>query len=166
MKLIGSGLFSKVYQLNEKQVLIKSTCSVKECLSLFIDEKHFPKLERIDCEEYLCEYFPKVKSLKSELCENDYKVYQELRKLDTHTINKYDGLDKCREEFKKIKNRSFKTSLMNALDDLANYGSDIRFEISPRNVAVKNGKLILLDVFFMQNQADQIRNSKKNKYTY
>lgn len=165
MKLIGKGLFSKVYQLNENQVFIKSECYVKECLSLFTDAKHFPKLERIDYQEYVCEYYPKVKSLKSELCENDYKVYQELRKLDTHTTNAYDGLDKCRSEFEKITNDSFRESLLEVLDDLSNYGSDIRFEISPRNVAVKDGKLILLDVFFIQSQANEIRKNKK-QYAY
>lgn len=159
MELIGKGAFSKVYKLNEKQVLIKSVCYAKECISLNINSKWFPKLERTDYNEYICEYYPKVKSLKEALKPEQYKIYQELRKLNVYCNNSYDYLDGWRKEFKKLKNTSLKNSLLEVLTDLSNYGTQIGFEISPRNVAVKNGNLILLDVFYMRDQLERVRKS-------
>lgn len=160
MELIGKGTFSKVYKLNEKQVLIKSVCYAKECISLNMDSKWFPKLERTDYNEYICEYYPKVKSLKETLKPNHYKIYQELRKLNVYCANSYDYLDAWRKEFKKVSNTSVKNALLEMLDDLANYGTEIGFEISPRNVAVKDGNLVLLDVFYMRDQLDSVRKMK------
>lgn len=159
MELIGKGTFSKVYKLNEKQVLIKSVCYAKACISLNLDSKWFPKLERAGYNEYTCEFYPKVKSLKTTLKPKHYKLYQELRKLSVYCANSYDYLDAWRKEFKKVSNKSLRNVLLEVLDDLANYGTQIGFEISPRNVAVKNGSLILLDVFYM---IDQLRDVRKN----
>lgn len=167
MKLIGKGLFSKVYQLNEKQVLIKSTCHVKECITM---EWHnstnvFPVLERTDeYQEYICEYFEPVKSLKNALDAKHWEIYQNLRTLSVGYVkNNYDLLDEWRKEFKNIKSKKYRDALLDILDHLSNYGSDISFEISPRNVAVKNGKLILLDVFFIQSQRTEMYNKKSSR---
>lgn len=157
MQLIGKGAFSKVYKLNEKQVLIKSVCYAKECISLNLESKWFPKLEKTDYNEYVCEFYPKVTSLKSSLIPEHYKIYQELRKLSVYCTNSYDYLDAWRKEFKKISNKSLKNALLKVLDDLGNYGTQIGFEISPRNEAVKNGNLILLDVFYMRDQLEHVR---------
>ena len=43
------------------------------------------------------------------------------------------------------------------IQGLRDYGEDICFEISPRNVAVDNGKLILLDCFFKRSALDELR---------
>lgn len=168
MKLIGKGMFSKVYLLNEKQVLIKSTCHVKECLSMNWEHSTiFPKIMSTDDNDYICKHYPKVKSLKDSLREDHYKIYQELRNLSVGYIrNPYDLCSAWHKEFKKISNKRFRDGLTNMLDNLCNYGTQIQFEISPRNVAVDNGRLILLDCFFMQNQADEIRNSKSKRYCY
>jgi len=49
--------------------------------------------------------------------------------------------------------KTAKTALIDAVSALTNYGSDICFEISPRNIAVtKTGNLILLDCFFMRSK--------------
>lgn len=155
LPLIGKGLFSKVYKLNEKQVLIKSTCWSKECLALFVEAKHFPKLEVVGEKEYVCEFYPRVKSLKDSLKPSHYKVYQQLRQIDRLTTGGYDDLKYL---FNTVSNKSFRESLLNTLDDMTNYSLEVCFEISPRNVAVKNGNLILLDVFFFREQIREKRN--------
>jgi hypothetical protein len=157
LKLIGKGSFSTVYQLTPKKVLIKSVCYSKECLALFITGSMFPKIEKIDYNEYHCEFYPKVKSLKNSLLPSEYEIYKELKNLYSSKLfsdlkNNYQNLY---SEFKKLKSKKASTQLIGALDELINYGSDVKFEISPRNVAVKNGKLILLDVFFFKSQLMQ-----------
>lgn len=169
MKLIGKGLLSKVYQLNEKQVLIKSVCYVKECLgNEWVRSTIFPTLQRTDnYGEYICEYYPKVKSLKESLEPKQYAIYQELRRLSIGFVkNKYDLLDEWRKQFETVTNKRFKDGLLEMCDEICNYGTQISFEISPRNVAVKNGKLILLDCFFVADQAEKIRSTKNKRYAY
>lgn len=166
LKLIGKGLFSKVYRLDEKEVLIKSVCKVKECLSMgWHDSVNiFPEITRIDDQTYTMEYFEKVTSLKDCLSPAHYEIYKNLKSLSVgHVPNKHNLYDAWYKEFKKVKNVRFRNALINMIETLSNYGSDIQFEISPRNVAVKNGKLILLDVFYMQSQCLDQRNSKKRK---
>jgi hypothetical protein len=53
--------------------------------------------------------------------------------------------------------------MLDALDACANYGNDVCFEISPRNVAVKNGKLVLMDCFFMADKLQEIQAEKAAK---
>lgn len=169
LKLIGQGLFSKVYRLNDKEVLIKSICNVKEAISM---EWHnstgvFPKITRIDYQEYTCKYYEKVTSLKSSLLPDHYDIYQNLRALEIDVnTNPYDYLDAWRKAFKSVKNAKYRNALLNMLDVLSNYGTEMRFEISPRNVAVEKGKLILLDVFFFNDQRNQQFKNKSNKYAY
>lgn len=159
LKLIGKGLFSKVYQLNEKQVLIKSTCNTKEAYSMdWHNSKNvFPVMERTnEYQEYICEYYPKVDSLKDSLLPEYYEIYKNLRALSIGYVpNNHNLLDAWREQFKKVSNRKYRLALLDMLDVLSNYGSDIQFEISPRNVAVKNSKLILLDCFFLVSQRNK-----------
>jgi len=163
MQLIGKGTFSKVYRISENKVKIVSSDWAKECQALFIDSFLVPKLEKID---YEMEYFDKVQSLKNSLLPGQYEIYKELRALPFfYCANSYDYLDKLRDNFKLLKNEKVKEGLMDVLDELSNYGTDIVFEISPRNVAVKNGKLVLLDCFFFKSQLTQVRTSKK-RYHY
>jgi hypothetical protein len=111
------------------------------------------------------EYFEPVKSLKDNLKPEHYQLFRELSKLRiSHVPNRYNLADKWREQFKTISNKKYKNALLDMVDVLGNYGTDINFECTPRNVAVKNGKLILLDVFFMDSQANEIRSSKRKSY--
>lgn len=170
MKLIGKGLFSKVYKVSEKQVLVKTDDPVKECFALFLSNDYdiFPDYEITENNnEYLCEYYPKVKSLKNELLPEHYAIYKELRALNIdRSGNRHMYYNKWREQFETVSNETYREGLIEALDELTNYGSDICFEISPRNVAVKDGKLILLDVFFIQSAADERRQRKSKKHMY
>lgn len=163
MKLIGKGTFTKCYLLPcKKKVLLKTDDPVKECMgnSWFPNSRLFPKLKTTD-EGYISKYYPRVKSLKDSLEPKEYEKYTELRKLwrdNDHSITNYYT---CIEVFKTVKNKAMKKALLEAVNSLANYGSDICFEISPRNVAVNNGKLILLDCFFMESKLNETRNKNK-----
>ena len=160
MKLIGKGSFTKCYLLDDKTVELHSCCYIKECMSLdwFPNSRLFPKIESIDYGIYRCKYYPKVRSLKSELKPNQYQIYKDLRALSLGYINnKHDYLDKWIEEFKTLKNKRLKEIMLQAIQACSNYGSDIGFEISPRNVAVNNGNLILLDCFYSISQLQQTR---------
>lgn len=46
--------------------------------------------------------------------------------------------------------------ILEALDACLNYGSSVRFEISPRNVAVQDGQLVLLDCFYLQSTLNEV----------
>ena len=169
MKLIGKGAFTKAY-LNDdgKTVTLYSVCPIKEGMALgwFPESPLFPKLERIDYLDsgegvYIMEYYPKVKSLKNTLSPNQYAIYRELRGLNIPlTQNPYDGYQELYNAFKTLKNRRVREIMLYALDSCVNYGSDIGFEISPRNVAVKNKKLVLLDCFFIKSKLNEVRSKK------
>jgi hypothetical protein len=171
MKLIGQGLFSKCYLLDcGSKVLIKSSDKVKECSSLYglADSALFPEIIRIDFEMYEMKYFPKVKSLKNSLDLDQWRLYKELRSVNSLFLGR--DYDKPRYLYKQFNAlnvaEDVKQALYDAVDSLQNYGYDINFEISPRNVAVENGKIILLDCFFFSSQAQEIRTlkSKNRKY--
>lgn len=166
LKLIGKGQFSKVYQLNEKQVLIKTVDSVKECISNGGHQSTgiFPELTEIERGMYVCKLYTKVRSLKEELSARHYAIYQDLRSITIPvTMRGCDQSDACREAFSKVKNKKYREALLEMIDELANYGTDVMFEISPRNVAVEKGKLILLDVFFLRSELQEIRDLKKRR---
>lgn len=171
MEQIGKGAFSTVYQKTTKTVLIKSDDFAKECMSngWFPNTPMFPTLEHVgtsndgDFQFYECSYYPKVKSLKKSLLPSEYEFYQVLRKIFKNFScwhNDYMLFSKWHEAFDKIPNKfSHKRKMLKeALDAMGNYGTEICFEISPRNVAVKNKRLILLDCFFVRSQLD-----RKNK---
>jgi len=161
LKQIGKGSFSTCYLLNKKEVLLKSSDPIKECMSFdwFGGSTVFPNVEHVDNDLYKMEYFPKVKSLKNTLKPKQYEIYKELRKLDVGYVRRdYDLKDNWHKQFDTVSNKRFRNALNEALDGCGNYGTDIQFEISPRNVAVKNGMLILLDCFFIKSKLSSVRN--------
>lgn len=161
---IGQGLFSTVYRKgNSKKVLIISRDSVKECMALdwFPNSRLFPKIDRLNYNDdgtstYTMRYYDKVIAPKKQLNKQSYRLYLTLRNLSTCTSNPHDLYECWIREFKKLP-KEFKTTqrvLIEAVEALTNYGTDIAFEISPRNIAVtKSGNLVLLDCFFMQKDA-------------
>ena len=159
MEMIGKGQFTTAYRKNANTVLLKSTDPIKECMSLgwFPNSHLFPKVTRLSYGEvstYEMVYYPKVKSLKTALKPKHYEYYTALRKLyeenRMHTRSVHNLYNKWYRVFSSTTTlpRHIKQHLLDALDACSNYGSDIAFEISPRNVAVsKTGGLILLDCF-------------------
>jgi len=166
MKLIGKGSFSTVYRKSLDKVLIKSIDDVKECMSLgwFPKSNMFPKMVRVskdgDYTFYESNYYPKVRSLKSELNSLDWEFYNILRNLSGYNNGKDSGYIQWIKQFETIpdKFKYRKTILLDVLNALAAYGDDMCFEISPRNVSVKNKRLILLDCFFFRSQLVSSRN--------
>lgn len=158
MQRIGKGAFSIVYKKDEKTVFIKSKDNVKECMSMgwFPNTRMFPKIERVgvsDCGEfqfYEEKFYERKLAPKKDLLPDEYEFYQALRNLNTRCDNNYMRLDHWRNQFDSLpaKFKRKKKLLNEALDALSNYGTDICFEISPRNIAIHAGKLVLLDCFF------------------
>ncbi len=159
-KLIGKGSFSKVYDNGDDTVTIISNCPTKECMSFGWgnDGRLFPQVERLD---YLADgdsvfsmkKYNKVSSLKKSLCEKDYRFYKFLRNLPTYNKDYYD-LHTMFSSFP-TEYQEESQQLLEMLDALTNYGSDMRFEISPRNVAVDGDQLVLLDCFFFLSKLKQ-----------
>ena len=166
LKLIGKGAFTKCYQLNDTMVLLKSEDPIKECMAhgWFPESDLFPKVEFSSIDGcYEMEYFPRVSSLKNNLDSEQYQIYKELRDIQNKigwSINVYDSYQKIYEAFEQLDNEELKEVMLEALNACSNYGTDICFEISPRNVAVKNGKLILLDVFYIKSVLNKVRGIK------
>lgn len=157
MKLIGKGTFTKAYLLESGEVLLKSVDPIKECMAhgWFPDSELFPSISFEDGETYKMKYYPKVSSLKNTLNERSYSLYLALRKLRVGYVkNSYDLLDKWRKAFDSLPSEfeQEKEDLISAIEACSNFDSDVSFEISPRNVAVDNGKLVLLDCFFLKSE--------------
>ncbi len=163
LKLIGKGAFTKCYQLNDTTVLLKSEDPIKECMAYgwFPNSNLFPKVEFSSIDGcYEMEYYPRLKSLKNNLDSDQYQIYKDLREVFNNletSVNIYDGYSLIYKGFEQLDNEELKEIMLEALDACSNCGSDVGFEISPRNVSVKNGKLILLDVFFMKSVLNKVR---------
>ncbi len=110
------------------------------------------------------EKYNKTKKIKGLLNDQDYKFYTELRNIfKTKPIikNKYDSLDVLYKLFSEsLLTDDQKELMLEALSACSNYGSDIGFEISPRNIFIENGNLILADCFYIISQAEEIRRKK------
>lgn len=151
-KLIGKGSFTKCYKVSEKEVLLVSRDPVKLAMSemFWPKSRRFPKVEKHPTIEdaYLTPYLGKTQSLKKGLNKKEYELYRELRR----TYVESTGYCKVHDVIKGIKH-PIKKLLLNAADVIANYRDirDLRFEISSRNVRVKNGKLVLMDCFYFSD---------------
>ena len=183
-KRIGQGTFSTVYQETKDTVLIVSSDPVKECMSMgwFPNSRLFPKVERLDfdinsegCSLYRMRYLDRPSSLKKSLTPKHWKLYKTLKAYFdcAWTPSNHDeSFEVLKDHFKEaLKGFPYERDiLLEAVDALANYGADMWFEISLRNVAVRNGKLILLDCFFMRKKLavilEKLRDKRKNRLTY
>lgn len=178
---LGQGAFSTVYadpDAPDDFVLIQTIDQAKEAMALgwFPNSPLFPELTVYATEYdgddernvYRSKRYDTSRAVVSKLDAHNKAFYNALRHLslhdnddshgyDTHNPHnwyhiwhhKLSGLD---DQFAEERE-----ALLEALDTLCNYGSDIAFEISPRNVATEGGKLILLDCFFVQSQLKKVR---------
>lgn len=169
LKLIGKGQFSRVWDLGNGDALIKSCCPVKECTSMgwMPEGVNWPRIQRLDVEDnglqvYQMIKYNRVPSLKNSLDKDQYELYSALRKLMLNAPH----LSKNQRFNLDVLHHMFATSTLlddikvefgEAVDAMGDYTQLLGFEISPRNVAVNNGKLILLDVFFDINAKKQGR---------
>lgn len=164
-KKIGKGAFSSVFRKGDSNnVLIISNDVVKECISLgwFPKSRLFPKIERLSYNDdgtstYKMKYYDKVIAPKKQLNTKAYRLYKALRSLEVINYPENDDLlhDAWIKAFKNLPSelKTAKGALIGAVEALTNYGADICFEISPRNIATtKTGNLVLLDTFFLKSQ--------------
>ena len=154
LKVIGRGQWTTCFKLNDKEVLLRSEDGIKEAISFNwgFDSPVFPKLTRVDQCLYTSKYYPKVVSLKKALKPKQYEIYRELRALTVgYNYKDYDLSNLWRRQFATISNKRVREALISGIEGASNYGSDVSFEISPRNIAVDKGMLVLLDVFFIQS---------------
>ena len=154
LKRIGKGSFTTAYLMDNDKVLLKSSDPIKECMAMgwFPNSHLFPKVKFGDVDnEYIMNYYPKQTSLKNTLKPKHYAFYKELRRLWEDLPFNYDVYT-LRTHFRYLTDKRKSAILIEALEACMNYGSDICFEISPRNVAVgKTGNLILLDCFYIKS---------------
>lgn len=168
MKLIGKGSFTKCYLLPcGSRVQLISRDPVKEAMAWgwFPESDLFPKLDYVDLGVYEMEYLEPARSIKQALMPEHWSLYKELRDLflnknPANNCSRPDDLYHLwygvfEEQAEKYALGSFMfeayQDIMMALDACANFGSDVVFEISPRNIRIKDGKLILLDCFFIHS---------------
>lgn len=162
MKLIGKGAFTKAYLLDNGRVQLHSCCPIKECMAhgWFPESELFPKLTYVDVGVYEMDYLTRVTAPKRQLNEASYKLYKALQLVYAHptTIDYfsiYKSLEKHLEGFKELE------EILEALDACSNWGTDIGFEISPRNISVDDkGNLILADCFFHRPTLTEVRSRK------
>jgi len=163
LKLIGAGLFSKVYSNDalDYVIITKKDC-IKEAMAFnwFPESRYFPKIEEIEIEGdhyWKMKKYNKTKKIKGLLNDEDYKFYQELRKIFKNKPiikNKYDSYIVLHDLFSNsLLTNDQKELMLDALSACANYGADVSFEISPRNIFIDNGNLILADCFYLISQA-------------
>lgn len=165
MKLIGRGAFTKAYLLDNGRVLLKSCDPIKEAMAhgWFPDSPLFPKVSYIDVETFEMDYLTRVRAPKRQLNERAYALYQALRDVSDVFCrslgNKYDGYKDLYYLFETLLNGwEEKETLLEALNACADWGSDVSFEISPRNISTNDkGDLILADCFFMMSKLEEVR---------
>lgn len=152
LKKIGKGTFTTAYLRNDGKVLLKTSDPIKECMA----HGWFPKSHLFPTitfgkghDEYIMRYYPRGLSLKKNLKPKEYQFYLELRAIFANF--KFDYSDKeLLAGFKTIKCSRRRRIMVEAHEACRNYGEGVKFEISPRNVAVSpTGNLVLLDCFFM-----------------
>ncbi len=150
MKLIGKGAFTRAYLKDNRTVLLKSRDPIKDCMAsgFFPECKLFPKVTRVDLNTYEMKYYPRTTSLKNNLKPRQWEYYKQLRKAFNNIVlvssNSMCYLDRL---LSYISYKYLREAIAEAYWACRNYGR-VCFEISPRNVAVHKGNLVLLDVFF------------------
>jgi len=156
MKRIGKGSFSAAYlDTDGCTVWIKSVDPIKECMALYFDESpYFPKVEREDFGLYKMRFYEKVTAPKRALDSDQYASYSYLRDImpEIHC-----GKVDIRAAFEGCPDSAMGEALLYAYDACRLYGDDIKFEISPRNIAAENGKMVFLDVFFQDEILRKVR---------
>lgn len=174
-KVIGKGSFSRVADMGNT-VLIESIDDVKNCFAngLMPDSDYLPCIDfapakydidkvkaGYDVNYYISPKYTRVTVPKKQLRKDEYKIYSELRKVFksiTYKQNKNLNMYCIRDAINDSGLSDDMKELLNeCIDSLANYGTDICFEISPRNIATNDkGDLILLDVFFFHSQLKKV----------
>lgn len=162
MKLIGKGSFTKAYLLDNGRVQLHSVCPIKESMAWgwFPNSSLFPKLDYVDSQVYEMDYLPRVTAPKRQLNDKSYKLYKALQLVygDHHAVDYftiYKSVQAHLAGFDELE------VILEAIDACSNWGQDIGFEISPRNISMTEyGDLILADCFFHRPTLLKVRKGK------
>lgn len=166
LKKIGSGAFCQVYRKGKTKVIIQSCCTVKRAMSegFFPDSPLFPKIKLLDrkgrwsyYEGTYMKVFDEYSTLMSKLNPFDKEFYHELnlaQYLDDHDEDYFDSYAGVIKNIETLPNKFHcrKALMIEAVEGLSNYGSDMALDVGTKNVALKNGKLVLLDCFFFKRE--------------
>lgn len=171
-ELVKKGSFTTAY-VYENKVILRSNDPIKECMAQgwFPDSELFPTIKFSDLESdnkefriYEMERFEISRSVKNKISDWDYnEIYRPLKNLtvDWDWINHYNWQDNFIQAINLSElPDSIKISLIEAYESCMNFSHEIRFEISPRNVSSKDGKLILRDCFFDYRKLKEVRSRK------
>lgn len=167
LPLVGKGSFTRVYRKSRTKVLIKTVDITKKAMaenSVFQRSSLFPTLryEGSSGKYKLYEgtYYKPVRSILMSVPDRDWDLYRILENISWSYGGTYETLFSRFE--KRIPNRFWrqKKVLLESLETLLGYTTDVGFEISPRNLAVHKGRLVLLDCFFCHKLLREVRESK------
>ncbi len=149
-KLIGSGHWTKVYKTSVDSVEIHSCDVIKEGIALYgSDNVHLPQLTRVAKEIYTSPFY--------HVLENYGKGLRRYKKLISYLDGHLSiGKEGYYRYIQAIENLQYiEISLRLALYELCEIGlmyNDIfSFEFPADNLAIHNGKLLLLDVLFISD---------------
>ena len=164
VKRIGSGAFTKAYLMENGRVLLRSCDPIKEAMALgwFPKSKYFPEIAVLDDGVYEMQYYPRVRSLKSALTPAQWGIYRSLRNIYNECGSKCQNYFDWYKVFEQEAADDYNVPedvvqvILEALDACSNYDTSVRFEISPRNVAVQDGQLVLLDCFYLQSAVGKV----------
>ena len=167
LPLVGKGSFTKVYRKSKTKVLIKTIDVVKEAMaenSVFQKSSLFPTLRYQGSSGkyklYEGTYYKPVKSILMNVPDRDWELYQILQNISWSYGGTYETLYSRFE--KRIPGKFWrqKKVLLKSLETLKDYTDAVGFEISPRNLAVHRGRLVLLDCFFCHKLLHEVREAK------
>lgn len=173
LKRIGKGAFTTAY-LNEvtQRVTLHSCDPYKEAMAWgwFPESPLFPAVEYVELGVYEMDYMPTTRGLKSALKPDQWDLYQCLRAVaDIWRSNMGSNNWRHSDSYSLLHAALDKSvaatlypeavqTVKEAVDACSNYGSDVGFEISPRNVRANSaGQLVLMDVFFSLNKLIEVR---------
>lgn len=175
-KLFAKGLFTKAYLTEAGRVLLHTIDPIKNAIGeqLFLPtHRMIPQAEKIDSffngvnDVFVLdmEYMPRPSSIKQNVSARQWRFYNLLRDVATKIVygfypTDYDRTAAIYKQFEGLpyEFRSEREILIETLDGIKNYVDNVGFEISPRNVTVKGGKLVLLDCFFDPKTLRDTRN--------
>ena len=165
VKRIGSGAFTKAYLMENGRVLLRSCDPIKEAMAYgwFPKSEYFPEVSVLDEGVYEMQYYQKVRSLKAALTPTQWEIYKSLRNIWNEHGGRCQDYSDWFKVFEQEATDEFGVPadvvqiILEALGACSNYDQSVNFEISPRNVAVQDGQLVLLDCFYLQSTLDEVR---------
>jgi len=161
---VKRGSRTKAFIFADK-VLLRTIDPIKECMALgwFPDSELFPEVKKTDFEDiddsfqiFESPVYLQGRSMKALVCKDDWEgVYLPLVQL-YKTINYGYRVYEWHHSFIQAVNNCVglredaKEAIKEAYEACMNFSEKVKFEISPRNIAAtEDGKLILLDCFFI-----------------